>query len=175
MKLWKMLQTAPLCAALTAGMFLLPNFASAQTSTVQQPGSVAVFQTLEDKWSAAVVNPDQFTMDLMLAPSFVDITASGDVETRDEYVAFLFAKGDEKPYSMLQRVTSVRQFGDTAVVNGTYTIKVPVDGMPQEEQGVFTHIFEKTPAGWRCVNAQRTSIPAREKVAATAKKHRHLL
>lgn len=172
MKLWKMLQGVPLGVALIAGMLFLPGYASAQSSTVQQPNAIRTFQKLEDKWSTAVVNPDQYTMDLLLAPSFVDITSSGDVETRDEYIAFLFAKGDTKPYSMLQKVTSVRKFGDTAIVNGTYAIKVSVDGMPQAEQGVFTHVFEKTPRGWRCVNAQRTNIPV-EKKAETSKKKRH--
>lgn len=179
MKLWKMLQAAPLGAALTAaliasptaGMLFLPSYAHAQSTAAQQPNAIKNFQTLEDKWSAAVVNPNQYTMDLLLGPSFMDITASGDVETRDEYIGFLFAKGEAKPYSMLQSVTSVRRFGDTAVVNGTYEIKVPVEGMSQEEQGVFTHVFEKTPAGWRCVNAQRTNIPVQNTVGTTKKKH----
>ena len=154
----------------------MPGYAQAQTNSAQQPEGIKVFQAIEDKWSAAVVNPDQYTMDLLLDPSFVDITASGDVETRDEYIAFLFAKGGDQPYSMLQRVTSVREFGDTAVINGTYATKVSVDGMPQEEQGVFTHVFEKTPAGWRCVNAQQTNIPApKASETKTKKRHRRLL
>lgn len=176
MKLWKTLQAAPLGVALIAGMLILPGYAHAQsTATAQQSNEIKTFQTIEDKWSAAVVSPNQYTMDLILAPSFMDITASGDMETRDEYVAFLFAKGEANPYSMLQTVTNVRSFGDMAIVNGTYAIKIPVDGMPQEEQGVFTHVFQKTPAGWRCVNAQRTNIPAQKKVAETKTRHRHLL
>ena len=176
MKIWKALLAAPLGAGLFAGMFFVPAHAQAQSSSVQQPKEIKTFQALEDKWSTAVVNPDQYTMDLLLAPSFVDISDSGDVETRDEYIAFLFAKGGTKPYSMMQRVTSVRRFGDTAIVNGTYAIKISVEGMPRAEQGVFTHVFEKTPAGWRCVNAQRTDIPMQKPVVKKAKKrHRHLL
>lgn len=175
MKLWKLLQAASLGVAIVAGMFVLPGYAHAQSSTAKQPDAIKTFQTLEDKWSTAVVNPDQYTMDLLLDPSFVDITASGDVETRDEYIAFLFAKGETKPYSMMQRVTSVRRFGDTAVVNGTYAMKVSVDGMPQAEQGVFTHVFEKTPAGWRCVNSQRTEIPIEKRKEKSKKKRRHHL
>jgi ketosteroid isomerase-like protein len=175
MKLWKTLQAAPVGLALAAGMFIAPGFAQAQSNIVQQANGIKAFQTMEDKWSAAVVNPDQYTMDLLLAPSFVDITPSGDVETRDEYIAFLFAKGDAEPYSMLQRVTSLREFGDTAIVNGTYAIKVSVDGMPHAEQGVFTHVFEKTPAGWRCVNAQQTNIPMPKPVEKAKKRKQHLL
>jgi ketosteroid isomerase-like protein len=176
MKLWKTLLAVPLGMVITAGALVVPSYAQAQSNTAQQPDGIKVFQTIEDKWSTAVVNPDQYTMDLLLDPSFVDITASGDVETRDEYIAFLFAKGGDQPFSMLQRVTSVREFGDTAVINGTYAIKVSVDGMPRDEQGVFTHVFEKTPAGWRCVNAQQTSIPTPKASAAkTKKRHRRLL
>lgn len=176
MKLWKWLPAAPLSVAIVAGLFVLPGSAHAQSSSAhQQPNAIKTFQKIEDRWSTAVVNPDQYTMDLLLDPSFVDITASGDVETRDEYIAFLFAKGDTNPYSMMQRVTSVRRFGDTAVVNGTYSMKISVDGMPRAEQGVFTHVFEKTPAGWRCVNSQRTDIPIKKPREKSKKRRRHLL
>lgn len=175
MKLWKMLMAAPLGMALFAGMFFVPACAAAQSKSAQQPNEVKKFQALEDKWSTAVVNPDQYTMDLLLAPSFVDITPSGDVETRDEYIAFMFAKGSSKPYSMEQRVTSVRRFGDIAVVNGTYSLKISLNGMPHAEQGVFTHVFQKTPAGWRCVNSQRTNIPPQQSARKTKKRHRHFL
>ena len=175
MKLWKSLRVAPLGAAIVAGMFCLPGYARAQSGSMQQPGEIKAFQALEDKWSGAVVNPDQYTMDLLLAPSFMDITPSGNVETRDEYIAFLFAKGSEEPFSMLQRVTSVRVFGDTAVINGTYAIKISVDGMPRKEQGVFTHVFIKTPSGWRCVNAQQTNVPIPVAVKKKPKKRHRLL
>lgn len=176
MKLWKTLQAAPLGVAMIAGTLFVPSYVQAQSNSAQQPNEIRTFQTIEDKWSAAVVNPDQYTMDLLLAPSFVDITATGDVETRDEYIAFLFAKGGEEPFSMLQRVTSVREFGDTAVVNGTYSVKVSVAGMPREDEGVFTHVFEKSPTGWRCVNAQQTNIPIQKMAEKTSKKrHRRLL
>ena len=175
MKLWKTVQAVPLGMAILAGTLLVPGYAWAEANSAQRPNEIKAFQALEDKWSAAVVNPDQYTMDLLLDPSFVDITAAGDVETRDEYIAFLFAKGDTKPYSMMQRVTSVRRFGDTAIVNGTYSMKVSVDGMPQAEHGVFTHVFEKTPGGWRCVNSQRTDIPIEKAKAKAKKRRRHLL
>lgn len=176
MKLWKTIQAVPLGMAILAGTLFVPGYARAEANSAQHPNEIKAFQAIEDKWSAAVVNPDQYTMDLLLAPSFVDIAESGDVETRDQYIAFLFAKGGEEPYSMLQRVTSVREFGDMAVINGTYAIKVSVDGMPRKEQGVFTHVFEKTPAGWKCVNAQQTAIPMPKKTEKKAKKrHRRLL
>lgn len=175
MKLWKTIQAASLGVAMITGAMFVPGYALAQSSSVQQPNGIKTFQKIEDKWSTAVVNPDQYTMDLLLAPSFVDITANGDVETRDEYVAFLFAKGGDQPYSMLQRVTGVRMFGDTAVINGTYSIKISVDGMPKAEQGVFTHVFLKTPAGWRCVNAQQTNIPGPKPEKKETKKRHHIL
>lgn len=175
MKLWKTLHTASLGAVISVGVMLTPAFALAQSNSVQQPNEIKTFQSIEDKWSTAVVNPDQYTLDLLLAPSFVDITANGDVETRDEYVAFLFAKGGDEPYSMLQRVTSVRLFGDTAVINGTYALKISVDGMPKAEQGVFTHVFLKTPAGWRCVNSQQTNIPIETVVKKKPKKRHRML
>jgi ketosteroid isomerase-like protein len=175
MKLRKTLLAVPLGMVILSGMLFVPGYAQAQSSAGQQPAGIKTFQAIEDRWSKAVVNPDQYTMDLLLDPSFVDITPSGDVETRDEYIAFLFAKGEDQPYSLLQRVTSVREFGDTAVINGTYSIKISVDGMPRQEEGVFTHVFEKTPTGWRCVNAQQTNIPAPKEDGTKTKKRRHRL
>lgn len=179
MKSWKMSLAASLGAGLFFLSFFAPNYAQAQSTPAKHANKLAVFQKLEDKWSRAVVNPNQYTMDLLLAPSFVNISPSGDIETRDEYIAFMFAKGETEPYSMVQKVTSVRRFGDMAIVNGTYAFKISVNGMPHAEQGVFTHVFEKTPSGWRCVNSQRTNIPESKPAKAhkkkTKKRRHHLL
>lgn len=130
------------------------------------PPEVKQFQTLEDKWSKAVVNSDSYTMQLLLSPLYVGISSTGDVSTRNEQIADLFHK-DELPVSMLQRVVSVRMFGDTAVVSGTYDLKWGLKGKDREERGIFTHIYTQAQGRWECVNAQRTPVvdlkPGQEK------------
>jgi Domain of unknown function (DUF4440) len=142
---------------------LVPAFAQEQAavglgSAGQQPPEIQTFQHLEDQWSEAEVKPDQYGMELLLSPYFVDISSAGEVETRNQLIAMLFDKDVPHLLSMEQKVASVRVFGDTAVVSGTYIFRLRVDDDPREERGIFTHVYEKTRAGWLCVNAQRTTV-----------------
>ena len=60
--------------------------------------------------------------------------------------------------SLQQRVVSVRLFGDTAVVSGTYIVRWRANGSAREERGIFTHIYNRARNHWACVNAQRTAV-----------------
>ncbi|MGA9985836.1 MAG: nuclear transport factor 2 family protein [Acidobacteriaceae bacterium] len=122
-----------------------------------QPPEVKEFQGYEDQWSNAVVKNDQYTMEFLLSPLYVDISSQGDVTTRNQQIAQLFQKGDE-PVSLQQRVVSVRLFGDTAVVSGTYIVRWRANGSTREERGIFTHIYNRAQNHWACVNAQRTAV-----------------
>jgi ketosteroid isomerase-like protein len=133
-----------------------------------EPPEVKQFQALEDQWSTAVVKNDQYTLEYLLSPVMVDIAANGDVTTRNQQIAMLFQK-DEDPVSLQQRVVSVRLFGDTAVVSGTYVVKFRTDNGDREERGIFTHVYNRSHDHWACVNAQRTAVvdlaPGKEKAA----------
>ena len=122
-----------------------------------QPPEIKEFQGYEDQWSQAVVKNDQYTLEFLLSPVFVNISSTGDVTTRNQQIASLFDKGDE-PISLEQRVISVRTFGDTAVVSGTYIAKWRTDGNVREERGIFTHVYNHDRSHWACVNAQRTAV-----------------
>jgi ketosteroid isomerase-like protein len=123
----------------------------------QQPPAVKEFQALEDQWSNAVVKNDQYTMEFLLSPVYVDIASNGDVLTRNQLIAALYDKSNE-PVSLQQRVVSVREFGDTAIVSGTYIVRYRVNGANKEERGIFTHIYNRAQRHWACVNAQRTAV-----------------
>ena len=136
----------PLLIAVFASMLCgVPGTMRAQQAESTAPGqqqapAVKEFQGLEDQWSVAVMKNDQYTMEFLLSPLYVDISSTGDVTTRNQQIASLFQKGDV-PVSMLQRVVSVREFGDTAIVSGTYIIKWRTNGSLKEERGIFTHIY----------------------------------
>jgi ketosteroid isomerase-like protein len=152
---------------------LVPAFAQEQAAaglgaTGQQPPEIQSFQNLEDQWSEAEVKPDQYGMELLLSPYFVDISSAGEVQTRNQLIATMFEKGGPRLLSMEQKVASVRVFGDTAVVSGTYIVHVQVNYDPREERGIFTHVYERTRAGWLCVNSQRTMV-ADESLTKTKK------
>ncbi len=135
----------------------LPGTAESAAPGQTKPPEVAQFQGFEDQWSTAVVHADQYTMENLLSPVYVGISATGDVTTRNQQIADLFDKS-AAPVSMEQRVVSVREFGDMALVSGTYILKWRTDGRVREERGIFTHVYAHERDRWDCVNAQRTPV-----------------
>jgi hypothetical protein len=85
------------------------------------PPEFREMQQVEDRWATAVTKRDQYGLELVLAPQFIGISATGDVTTRNQQIAHLFVKGTE-PESLEQKVVSVRFVGEAAIVNGTYVM-----------------------------------------------------
>jgi ketosteroid isomerase-like protein len=115
------------------------------------------FQKIENSWSTAVNDRDQYGLELVLSPLFVDVSATGDITTRNQQVASVIT-GEDKTLHLEQRVITVRMLGDIAVANGTYLLHHKVGAGPVDEKGVFTHVFERTRGGWLCINSQRTGL-----------------
>src|SRR5271157_1581178 len=82
---------------------VLSGLATAQQTGTTQPPEIAQFQKLEDQWSDAVVKHDQYGLELLMSPLFVDISSAGDVTTRNQQIAQLFEKSGPQPVSMAQR------------------------------------------------------------------------
>jgi ketosteroid isomerase-like protein len=125
------------------------------------------FQKIEDSWSAAINVRDQYSLELVLSPLFMDVSASGDITTRNQQLAQLIT-GEDKTVHLDQRVITVRMLGDIAVANGTYVLHHKAGSAQVDEKGVFTHVFERARGGWLCINSQRTVL--REDSNAKAKK-----
>lgn len=132
-----------------------PPVRSAVTTT--EAPEVKEFQKVEDKWSSAINARDQYALELVLSPLFVDIAASGDITSRNQQLAHLIST-DDKSLSIDQRVITVRMLGDIAVANGTYDLHRKGSSGPVDERGVFTHVFQRVHNGWLCVNSQRTLL-----------------
>ncbi|MGA7834543.1 MAG: nuclear transport factor 2 family protein, partial [Acidimicrobiales bacterium] len=133
-----------------------PAAVPAGVTTTISP-EVTQFQKIEDGWSDAVDRRDQYALELVLSPLFVDVSASGDVTTRNQQVAQLISNEDKTLY-LTQKVITVRMLGDIAVTNGTYTLHHKVNSSPVDEKGIFTHVFERVHGGWLCINSQRTLL-----------------
>jgi ketosteroid isomerase-like protein len=118
---------------------------------------VKEFQKVEDNWSNAINARDQYNLELVLSPLFVDVSANGDITTRNQQLAQLIT-GEDKTLHLEQRVITVRLLGDTAVTNGTYVLHHKISSGQVDEKGVFTHVFERIRGGWVCVNSQRTLL-----------------
>lgn len=130
-----------------------PN--SAVTST--DGTEMKEFQKIEDTWSNSVNARDQYGLELVLSPLFVDISASGDVTTRNQQLAQVI-NSEDKTMHLDQRIITVRLLGDIAVANGTYVLHHKVSSNQVDEKGVFTHVFERQHNHWVCVNSQRTVL-----------------
>jgi ketosteroid isomerase-like protein len=125
-------------------------------ATIAAP-EVQQFQKVEDAWSTAVNARDQYGLELVLSPMFVDISASGDITTRNQQLAQVIG-GEDKTLHLEQRVITVRLLGDIAVANGTYILHHKAGASTADERGVFTHVFERVHGNWVCVNSQRTVL-----------------
>jgi len=144
------------CAA--GGQSPAPVPASAQPGvTSAESPEIREFQKIEDSWSNAVNQRDQYGLELVLSPLFVDISATGDITTRNQQVATVIT-GEDKTIHLDQRVITVRMLGDIAVANGTYVLHHKVNTAQVDEKGVFTHVFEHARSGWLCINSQRTVL-----------------
>ena len=115
------------------------------------------FQKIEDAWSDAVNLRDQYALELVLSPLFVDVSASGDITTRNQQLALVLT-GEDKTIHLEQKVITVRMLGDIAVASGTYSMHHKTGAAQVDEKGIFTHVFERLRGGWVCINSQRTVL-----------------
>jgi ketosteroid isomerase-like protein len=132
-----------------------PPIQAPVTSTASP--DVAQFQKIEDAWDQAVNRRDQYGLENVLSPLFLDVSGSGDITTRNQQLAFIIAT-DDKSLHLDQKVIAVRMLGDTAVANGTYVLHHRGTSGEINEKGVFTHVFERAHSGWLCINSQRTVL-----------------
>jgi len=145
---------------------------AATEETAKIPTQVEEMQKVEDSWSVALAKRDQYGLELVLSPKFVDISATGEVRSRNQEVAYILTKFPDL-ISLEQKVVSVRMVGDVAVVNGTYILRRRVSGHVVDEKGIFSHVFQRNRTIWQCINAQRTIVieqPVDKKAAESASK-----
>jgi ketosteroid isomerase-like protein len=163
-------------AAAVAFALLSPAVESLQgpAAPVAAPGAATTvspeihnFQKIEDAWSEAVNQRDQYALELVLSPLFVDVAATGEITTRNQQLVHLMTT-DDKTLHLEQKVITVWLLGEIAVANGTYTLRHKGVAGVVDEKGVFTHVFERGRSGWLCINSQRTSV--REDAAGKQKK-----
>src|SRR5580704_1139214 len=156
---------------LIALCLLLPGVnseAQQAAKSTTAPTAFREMQQVEDRWADAVTKRDQYALELVLAPQFIGISASGDVVNRNQQIAHLFVK-NEGPQSLEQKVVSVRLVGDVAIVNGTYVMTWKGEKGPVLEKGIFSHVFEHVRNNWLCLNSQRTVVAEERKGVAVEK------
>lgn len=144
------------CAVFAQDPSSAPPAVNAPVTTTAAP-ELKQFQKIEDSWDDAINQRNQYGLELVLSPLFVDVAASGDITTRNQQIASLLTNED-KTMHLEQRVITVRMLGDIAVANGTYALHHRGSSGQVDEKGVFTHVFERAHNGWLCINSQRTAL-----------------
>jgi hypothetical protein len=128
-------------------------------STMSQ--QIADLQKIVDRWDDAIDQHDQYALELVLAPQFIAVSDTGQVENRDQTVSELVRK-DAPRYTLAQKVVSVREVGDVAVVNGTYDRTYQGSRLShtkeKSQRGVFSQVYVRARNSWECINSQRTLI-----------------
>ncbi len=142
--------------ALVSGSVWAQAPAGAPVTSAESP-EIRELQKVEDSWANALNQRDQYGLELVLSPLFVNIAGNGDVSTRDQSIVGLINEADKNAVTEM-RVVTVRVLGDVAVANGTYTYAHRVNNTPLVEKGVFTHVFQRIHGNWVCMNAQRTLL-----------------
>jgi hypothetical protein len=142
-----------LCLLLPVAPLSAQQASKAETQSPQ----IHEMQQIEDRWSDAITRRDQYQLELVLAPSYIDISASGEVTTRNQQIVRLLGKTNI-PDSLEQKVVTVRMVGDVAVVNGTYVQTWKGEKGPVLEKGIYSHVFEHVRTNWMCLNSQRTVV-----------------
>jgi ketosteroid isomerase-like protein len=155
------------CCALAAQAQGPDAAVPAAGATSTQSATIAQFQKIEDAWSDAENRRDQYGLELVLSPFLLDVSSTGNITTRNQQVAQAVSS-DDKTFNLTQKVVTVRMLGDVAIANGTYELHHKVNSSQMDEQGVFTHVFERVRGGWLCINSQRT--PLREDAGLKSKK-----
>jgi hypothetical protein len=130
--------------------------ASGSATSAESP-EIRELQKVEDSWSSALNQRDQYGLELVLSPLFVNVASNGDVTTRNQQIVSLINDSDKTAATDMHVVT-VRVLGDVAVANGTYSYTHRLDGKELVEKGIFTHVFQRQHGNWVCLNAQRTLL-----------------
>ena len=169
----KLFSTAVFAAlTLFSGTVFSQTAAPAQTAgpaTSAESPEIRELQKVEDSWSNALNQRDQYGLELVLSPLFVNVSANGDITTRNQQVVALI-NSDDKTATTDAHVITVRMLGDVAVANGTYSYTHKLNGNVVDEKGVFTHVFQRQHGNWVCLNAQRTLLREEAPGKAKAKK-----
>lgn len=171
MKMQRLVFSLAALALVVGATALSPTIRAQESAQQTQPnGLVTQFQKIEDQWSTALTHQDQFTLETILAPSFVDISSTGEISSFNQEVAAMFEKGVPSTQSLQQRVVDVRVIEDVAIVDGTYAETTKLNGVEHAERGVFTHVYQRSRDTWKCVQSQHTAVPQAEEGKKSRKK-----
>lgn len=137
MKTW--LAVLSLIACISVMVFAHPSTTTANPSEDE-------FRKLEQAWLDAAAAPDLPTLQKMFSDDFMGTSFGAGVLSKDDVVPPDGSTAHHMPKSVLKDST-VRVFGDTAVLMGTVEMQVP----QKPEEIRMTTVFQKHGDGWQVI------------------------
>lgn len=125
-------------------------------SASNSPGSMTEddFRKLEQNWLDAAAVPDLPALRKMFADDFMGTSFGGGVLSKSDVVPAGGAGANHMPKSTL-RDSTVRIFGDTAVLMGMVEMQVP----QASEEIRMTTVFQKRAEGWQVIAVHMSRVP----------------
>jgi len=111
---------------------------------------------LSAAWDLAMISNDAGAIGRFMADDSVIVSASG-VTARDESLAVV-ASGDWTHETFCGEITSVRQYGDAAVVTGRVRNNGHYKGEPFSADEWTTDVFARRNDSWLCVHSHITAV-----------------
>jgi ketosteroid isomerase-like protein len=114
-----------------------------------------VFRDLENRISHAVMTGDVKAMDSLLAANYESVGFSGQVRSKAEVMA-AYAGGKLAISDAHEDKTSVRQFGDTAIIIGVLSLTGKDGSTNISGHYTFTRVYKRTNGKWQAISFQAT-------------------
>lgn len=147
MKMWLTVLGLVGCFCLLA--FGRPNAPVSSTNMTEEE-----FRKLEQQWLDAAAVPDLPALRKMLADDFMGTSFGGDVLSKTDVVPPDGTTAPHMPKSTLHDST-VRIFGDTAVLMGSVELQVP-----QKSESIrMTTVFQKQADSWQVIAIHMSKAP----------------
>ena len=131
--------------------------AAQQRSMSEEGGRV---MALENAWNHALEAKDVKALNMLLANTFVSVDIDGSVSSKSEFLASIKSP-DYQPSQAVTEQSSVRVYGDVAVVVGVFRIKGTEKGKPYVRRERFVDTWIKLNGAWQCVATTSTLITAK--------------
>ena len=110
------------------------------------------------RWAQALVKQDVPALKALYADDLVYVHSGGNRETKAEFIRRVETGGLK--YESLELVDpNVRVYGNVAVVNGMFDVRVMSDGSPINTRVVYIHVYTRQADAWRMVAHQTTRAP----------------
>ncbi len=121
------------------------------------PKTEKAILSVMDTWKQAMMSRDKATLEKLYAPDLTYTHSNGKNETKAEAVEAV-VNGKGRFESIEFSGTTVRVYGNTALVKGRVMIKTNTDGKQANNNLDILHVLVKASSGWQLVSRQATRI-----------------